>query len=242
MSFVATTFRIHRWLGWLVGMQVALWVLGGLLFAWLPFQEIVKGRALVVPPVVQLPADALARAAFAQGQAEPGAAITAISAVATPRGPALKLSWAGRDQPQWLPADGKPWQDELTETQVRDFVNPLLRGGATVVSVARVDRVPLRWGLVDEVAGRRDLWRIGLDDAWSSRIYLQGATGEWVATRNEAWVAYDFFWRLHIMDYSGGEDFNGGLLRAAALLAWGLVLAGLVLAARALLRQLRRGR
>ncbi len=61
-----------------------------------------------------------------------------------------------------------------------------------------------------------------------------------VAVRTEAWVWYDFFWRLHIMDHAGGEDFNGALLRAASVLAFGLVLAGAVLGVLAARRRLRR--
>ena len=60
-----------------------------------------------------------------------------------------------------------------------------------------------------------------------------------VSRVNGAWVWYDFFWRLHIMDYAGGEDFNGTLLRLASLTALGLVLAGAVLAVLALRRRWR---
>jgi uncharacterized iron-regulated membrane protein len=77
------------------------------------------------------------------------------------------------------------------------------------------------------------------DDAFATRIYLDGRTGEFVTSRNEAWVWYDFFWRLHIMDYAGGEDFNGTLLRVASIAAWGLVMAGAVLAVLAARRRWR---
>ena len=57
--------------------------------------------------------------------------------------------------------------------------------------------------------------------------------------RNEAWVWYDFFWRLHIMDYAEGEGFNGTLFRCASIIAWGLVIAGAVLAVLAARRRWR---
>ena len=80
----------------------------------------------------------------------------------------------------------------------------------------------------------------GLGDALATRIYLDGRTGEFVVSRNEAWVWYDFFWRLHIMDYGGGEDFNNTLLRGASVLSWALVLMGAILAVLALRRAWRR--
>ena len=172
MRLSAITFRIHRWLGWLVGVQVLLWVSGGVFFALVPFQAWVKGVDSVKPPAVLLPA-----------------------------------GWAERAAP-----------------------------------VERLATVPRRLGIVNETGGRGDLWRLRFGDALATRIYLDGRTGEFVVSRNEAWVWYDFFWRLRIMDYEGGEDFNGFLLRSASVVAWMLVIAGAVLAALAARRSWRAAR
>ena len=54
------------WLNWLVALQVVAWVLGGLLFAWLPLQAWVKSADAVAKPQAALPAQwarALASAA-----------------------------------------------------------------------------------------------------------------------------------------------------------------------------------
>ena len=50
VTLSASTFRIHRWLGWLVGVQVLIWVAGGMVFSLLPFQSWVKGGDTVKPP------------------------------------------------------------------------------------------------------------------------------------------------------------------------------------------------
>ena len=47
--------------------------------------------------------------------------------------------------------------------------------------------------------------------------------------RNDAWVFYDAMWRLHIMDYSDGDDFNNTLLRVLTPLALLFVLSGILL-------------
>jgi uncharacterized iron-regulated membrane protein len=108
-----------------------------------------------------------------------------------------------------------------------------------VTAAERVSTIPLRLGIVAETGGRGDLWRVRFDDALATRIYLNGRTGEFVTSRNEAWVWYDFFWRLHIMDYADGENFNGTLLRLASISAFGLAIAGAVLAVLALRRRWR---
>jgi uncharacterized iron-regulated membrane protein len=200
MSLSATTFRIHRWLGWLIGVQVLIWVSGGVVFSLMPFKSWVKGEDTVKPPTVELHVDG--------------------------------------HEPVIVPADGSAWSPP-DEAALRRFAAGLHQAGATVSAVERVASVPLRLGIVAETAGRGNLWRLRFDDALSTRIYLDGRTGEFVTSRNEAWVWYDFFWRLHIMDYADGENFNGTLLRVASVAAWGLVIAGAVLAVLAIRRRWR---
>ncbi|WP_418320955.1 hypothetical protein [Piscinibacter sakaiensis] len=238
MSLAATTFKIHRWLGWLVGIQVMIWVTGGLVFSLLPFKAWVKGGDTVQPPAVTLPAGWVERAAPALHAAAQRGEVAAVAAVATPQGPALRLSYRGGPKPEIVPTDGEAWTPP-DEAAVQRFASALYKGSGTVSAVERIAELPKRLGIVDETAGRRDLWRVRFDDALATRIYLDGRTGEFLTSRNEAWVWYDFFWRLHIMDYAGGEDFNGTLLRIASVTAWGLVAAGAVLAVLALRRRWR---
>jgi hypothetical protein len=238
MSLSATTFKIHRWLGWLVGAQVLVWVIGGVVFSIVPFQDWVKGGAAVTPPVASLPAQAFDRLAPALREQAGADMVAGLAVVATPHGPGVRLSFLGGRPAVILRADGSPLPDP-DAAQVRRFAAGLYRGSASITAVERLAAVPSRLGIVAETGGRGDLWRVQFDDGLGTRIYLKGSTGEFVAVRNEAWVWYDFFWRLHIMDYADGEDFNGTLLRAASLSAIGLVLAGAVLAVLAARRRWR---
>lgn len=72
-------------------------------------------------------------------------------------------------------------------------------------------------------------YRVTLDDPAGTVVYVDAATGDVTARRNDRWRTYDFFWSLHIMDYRGREDFNHWLIRAAALLAMATVASGIVL-------------
>ena len=234
----ATIFRIHRWLGWLIGLQVLIWVTGGVVFSLVPFNPWVKGGDTVKPPTVVLPAGWAERVAPALQTAAQLGDVAAVAAVATPQGPALRLTYRAGPKPVIVPADGTPWTPP-NEAALQRFGAGLYQGQATVTALERVAQVPQRLGIVAETAGRGDLWRLRFDDALATRIYLDGRTGEFVTSRNEAWVWYDFFWRLHIMDYADGEDFNGTLLRVASLAGWALVIAGAVLAALAARRRWR---
>jgi hypothetical protein len=238
VSLSATTFRIHRWLGWLVGLQVLIWIAGGVVFSLVPFTSWVKGGDTVKPPSVVLPAGWPERVAPMLQAAVQRGDVVAVAAVATPQGPALRLSYQAGPDPVIVLADGAVWRPP-DEAAVRRFAVSLYQGRANVTAVERMSTVPSRLGIVAETGGRGDVWRVTFDDALATRIYLNGKTGEFLTSRNEAWVWYDFFWRLHIMDYAGGEDFNGTLLRTASIIAFGLVLAGAVLAVLAVRRRWR---
>jgi uncharacterized iron-regulated membrane protein len=229
VSLSATTFRLHRWLGWLVGVQVLIWVTGGVVFSLLPFQSWVKGSDTVKPPTVVLPDGWAERVAPTLQAAARIGQVSSVVAVATPQGPALRLNYIGEREPVIVPVDGSTWTPP-DEAALRRFAAGMYQGRSAVKAVERVASVPRRLGIVAETGGRGDLWRLRFDDALATRVYLNGRTGEFVTSRNEAWIWYDFFWRLHIMDYADGENFNGTLLRVASVLAWGLVVAGAVLA------------
>ena len=230
-------FRWHRWLAYVVALQVLAWVLGGLLFAWLPFQGWVKGKDWVDAPKQALPADwaqPLARVAAAAAASAPP---LSIASVATAQGPAWRLRSAGGDS--WWSARGEPLPAP-DAAAVASFAKGLYRGPGQLAAVQRLAEAPRRLGLVRELGGKKDVWQARFDDALQTRLYVDVRSGELLAVRNEAWVLYDFFWRLHVMDYSEGEDFNNPLLRTASIAAAALVLTGSVLVTLSLGRAWRR--
>lgn len=234
MSLSARFFRWHRCVGYLVAIQVLAWVLGGLLFAWLQFQPWVKGADVLARPQQALPADwPRALAALTPGRGP----LLSVQTVSTASGPALKLLDAQGEQ--WLSAAGGelPWPDAGA---VGRYARTLYRGDGALQTVQQLQDVPRRMGIVRELGERNGVWLAHFDDRLRTRLYFDVRSGELLALRNDAWVVYDFFWRLHVMDYEGGEDFNNALLRGASIAALGLVLTGLTLAGLALRRAWRR--
>jgi hypothetical protein len=234
MRLSPALFRIHRWLAWLVGLQVLAWMLSGLLFAWLPFQPWVKGHEVAHAPKLVLPPDWAARSSQALAAMGAEAAPEQLQAVMTAQGPALKLGPA-----RWLRLDGQPWREPQAD-EVAAFARQLYRGEGAFQGVQRLAEVPAQLGIVKELAGRRDVWQVRFDDGLHTRLYFHGASGEYLTVRTRAWVWFDFFWRLHILDIADGEDFNGTLLRVATLAFFGLTVAGLLLSLLAIRRATRR--
>ena len=81
MSLSATTIRIHRSLGWLIGLQVLVWITGGVVFSLVPFNPWVKGGNTVKPPAIVLPVGWAERVAPALQAAAQLGEVAAVDAV-----------------------------------------------------------------------------------------------------------------------------------------------------------------
>lgn len=75
-----------------------------------------------------------------------------------------------------------------------------------------------------EYRGVLPAWRVSFGDADGTRIYVAAETGRLTSVRTGMWRLYDFFWGLHIMDWTEHERFNTPWLNAFA--AGGLVFGG----------------
>lgn len=223
MNLQRTAFRVHRVMSYFVFAQVLAWVTGGVVFALLPFDGVVKGGAYVTKPE---PVLSEGWAAAVAGPLSGLRGVKHVGAFASPWGPALRVRHEGGETR--LRADGRALPD-ADSASVAAAARAIYRGPGALAEVRRVERAARRLGIVDETGGRRDLWRARFGDRLGTRLYFDGPSGEYLTVRNEAWVAYDFFWRLHIMDYGGGEDFNNLPLRVFAVSALGFALSGAVL-------------
>jgi ferredoxin len=72
-------------------------------------------------------------------------------------------------------------------------------------------------------------WRVNFDDEESTSIYVSASSGEVLQRRNSYWRTFDFFWMLHIMDYSGHQDFNHPLIILFALTAIWIGISGMII-------------
>lgn len=229
MRLHPTLFKLHRWLAYLVGLQILLWVAGGVVFSVLPFEAWVKGGAVASKPVAALPATALQIIGPALAEAELAQAQVFVG----PQGSGLKA----RSGENWRHFDAQGRELAPPDAPaIAEFAQRIYRGEGRLLGVLRADDAQRRLGIVAETSHFHNLWQARFDDRLATRLYFDSGSGEFLFVRNEAWVLYDFFWRLHLMDYQGGEDFNNTLLRVFALSALAFALTGIGLSLFALRR------
>ncbi|WP_421321042.1 hypothetical protein [Aeromonas veronii] len=223
-QFKKTILKLHKYLAYIIFVQFSLWVLGGVVFAIIPFNEIIKSEGVVTKPVVNLPSGWQANLSLLNDEG-----IINISTFVSATGPAYRLHLSSGAEIT-TSIDGKPLPPVL-DKQVLNFAKNIYKGKGEAVYVRYLTSSQYRLGIVDEMYGKKGVWQVGFADDYDSRLYFDGESGEYLKARNKYWVIYDFFWRLHTMDYKNGEDINNLMLRLSSIAAFIFVLSGVLLSA-----------
>ena len=217
MKFPNALTSVHKWIGVVVGIQVLLWIAGGLVMSAFPI-ELVRGEtqtATIEPTPIE--ADEFSidlRSAIAS--AGPVSALKTLRVAGR-----LYLQAERIDRPAILidTRDGH-MIDRVDEATAREVADLDFTGDGKIVAAALTSEVST------EFRGALPVWRIRFDDTRETTIYVSPATGQVIARRNDIWRLYDFFWMLHIMDYKERVNFNHALLIGASALALGLAATG----------------
>ena len=215
--------KLHKWLGLIIGLQLVLWAVSGVMFAWLDRDAV----------------DAAGSVRTAE--------TSALSPTLVKQEP---TKWLGDYPAQEIYdvraislADRWVWRVEL-----RDRVElRALEDGALV----KVDQEWLRRLALSRYAGGGRLvaatlqlqpdtasratgpvWQAQFDDPQRTALYFAADDGHFIAARTASWRLYDFFWMLHTMDYRGRDNFNNPLIVLIGFATLWLSISGVLLLTR----------
>ncbi len=220
MRFSHVVAFLHKWIGLIVGIQIVLWISGGVIMSWFPIED-VRGEHNV-------------------SEQEP-APLTADRAY-LPLEQVLAVHGGGDTGQVTL----RPWLDRVVyEVRGEEIV---LVDAVTGAALSPVDEANAAAVARADFAGEGDIiftellsetnleyrgpvpvWRFDFSDSEDTHLYVSPDTGRIVARRNATWRLFDFFWMLHIMDYENREDFNHPLLITASITAFVMVFMGIIL-------------
>lgn len=194
---------LHKWLSLLVGLQILLWTVSGLVFAWLEHDVVTAHDALQQPPSLTLDSAVavLEPAAMLARRAGPPPLDVTLLPVAT--------EWVFRIRTTQhvelrRASDGKAFA--VTEPLVRVLANSRYAGTGSLRQVV------LRQPPVLEARDAGAVWEASYDDPARTALYFSATDGSFVAARNDTWRLFDIFWMLHTMDFRGRDDFNNPLV------------------------------
>ncbi len=220
MNLLRVSTQLHKWIGLVVGVQVLFWVAGGVVMTVLPIETVRSEHHLAEVRPVPLPLEELLPAAEAARRA--GVAPVEAQLKTTPRGPVWSLK-AAEGEPVIVSATTGLPPAPLTDAEARAFAGAAYRGEGRPIAARLYAAAP------PETGRTGPLWRVDFDDAEKTSFYLHARTGEVVSRRSNVWRFYDAFWRLHVMDWKNGENFNHPLIVVASLLTLVIVITGFVL-------------
>ena len=211
--------KLHRWLGLFLGIQVILWISGGVVMSVISIDK-VRGTDRAQPPdqrIFSVDSPLLSPTEVARQLGLKG--IT--GAVLSWRLDRAVYRLDTGDEVVVADAVTGKRLAPLTAEEARAVAEADYAGDASVAAVTRQEEAIL------EIRGREPpLWRVEFDDGRRTTIYVDPESGMVAARRNRLWRIYDVFWMLHIMDYRARDDFNHPLLVGSAAVAWFLATSG----------------
>jgi uncharacterized iron-regulated membrane protein len=212
--------QIHKWLALVVGLQVLGWVAGGVVMTVIPIERVRGEHHVAAFQPAPLPGEGVV------GYAEAATALGVTPVEAT-----LKSTLRG---PLWVLKDAGG-RTHVADARTGRHVAPLPAAEARFLAGAQYEGKgaagrPRWFETPPQEAGKPGpLWAVDFDDAEKTRFYVSPETGEVVSRRSDVWRLYDLFWRIHILDFKEGENFNHPLIIAAAVLTLPVVVTGLIL-------------
>lgn len=221
MTFLGVSLQLHKWIALVVGLQVLFWTAGGLVMTAIPIERVRSEHHMDKTPPAPLVFSNVLSAEEAVRRSGL-AASTSANLKSTPRGPVWVIG-AAKGDPRVIDAiTGRPLSP-LSEAEARRLAAKAYVGTGRPVS-ARFHQVAPK-----ETGRKGALWRVDFNDAERTSFYVAPDTGEVVTRRSNVWRFYDFFWRLHILDFKDGDNFNHPLLIGLTALTLPMVLTGFVL-------------
>ena len=220
-----TVTLMHKWLGLIVGLQLLLWLISGLVFSLLDPAK-VSGRHLVAEqPVssVMAPGALLGHEAIAARYAS--GSVLEIKLIHNLGRPHYRTETRSlvelRDARSGYLFEVD--SDVAAQVAARDYAgDDNLLGRPVWMDTANLEARK----------HRGPMWRVDAADAFATSLYISAQDGRVLERRNDTWRLFDFFWMLHTMDYRGRDDFNNPLVITVGLASLWLVGSGMVLLSR----------
>jgi hypothetical protein len=220
MSFKAFSIQLHKWVALVVGIQLFLWVAGGLVMSWFDIDEVHGDLTKAAVELKPLRWGRVVAVDAIIGQIS--APIAELSLSTGFFGPQYRLTDVAGVVHHFDAQTGEPLS-AIDANQAVEIAVANYSGDGAGQAALRVDQNST------EYHGRLPAWRVDFDDKAATTLYVAADNGDVVTRRNRIWRIYDFAWMLHIMDYRERTDFNHPLLVGASALAFLVALSGVYL-------------
>ena len=218
MTVTKIVQRVHLWAGLILGIQIFLWMLSGVVMTWFDLDLVRGERAAFSSPAPELDA---------RNYASPGGVIAQLDGASR-----VELRYfRGRPVYEVEGVVDAALFDALSGEKISPLTETIARtiAKSDFIGDGDVERMILLHNPPHEYKGPTPVWRADFNDRLNTRIYVSPDTGRVLARRNDVWRLYDFFWMIHIMDYDARQNFNNPLVKGFALASLLFAFSGLIM-------------
>ena len=220
--------RVHRYLGLVIGIQLFLWTLSGLIFSWNSIQS-VRGEHLIrEQPIMNLKTFELRDVRRILDELSPEETVVSVTVKAMLDRPIYELTTERNGKSNYILVDGMSGEQisPINEETAKMIAQNDFAEDVDVRSVELIESA----GSHSEYRGKElPAYRVVLEHPTDTAIYVSAKRGVVTTRRNNQWRMFDFFWMLHTMDYQGRDNFNHWILKTVSILGLVTVLSGFVL-------------
>ncbi len=210
--------KLHRWSALLVGVQIILWILSGIIMTWFHIDVVRGDKHAAIAGPVELAAHNLIAPGGIIAQSE-GALTLELknfdgSPVYITHGNGADHMYNALTGEKLSPLD----KNTITTIANRDYI-----GDSKVKHARLLTKTP------KEYRGPLPVWQVEFSNNLKTRLYISPVSGEVLSRRNKIWRLYDFMWMLHIMDYDERENHNNLLIKFFSMTSLFFVFSGIFL-------------
>lgn len=215
--------KIHKWMGIVVGVQVLIWVVSGMIISILNHQ-VASGnstkQAIQNMDTSEVSADLYPLEKLAIDKN------LQLMSISLERVGTLLIYYV-ETQSFSLAFDAITGQTfVLNQAEAVQIAQQSYKGDG-----APVESIFLEMGS-EEVPNNQMVWRVNFDDDLQTRVYISGLNGKVMAHRNKYWAIVDFLLMLHFMDYAKVQGFNNPQIIFFGFLTLWLTISGSILVVR----------
>ncbi|CCQ11179.1 hypothetical protein PALB_20530 [Pseudoalteromonas luteoviolacea B = ATCC 29581] len=213
--------KVHKWLGYLLALQLLAWLLGGLVMSAIPLEKVhgkhLANRTLENPYSLS---DYTAWQNITWSAHQTTSKVELLHFLNTPL---IKITHQ-TGEIAWLNGRTALPFEPPTEADIRkQAMAHLMVKDSPIRSVKHLSNGPAEAGHKDNI------WQVIIADSLETTLYFDAQSGLLTTVRSHLWRIFDFFWMLHIMDYDERENFNNPLLISFAATSVLFCIAGIVL-------------
>jgi ferredoxin len=216
MSLISQFKRLHKWIALVVGAQLVIWIISGLVFSFIDHQ-LVNGNSIYKAKQINEFEEAIDFASIIQRYPK----ATKIKQYSLLKKPVVIVSMQDTEV---LYDIEKEIEVEISESLLRQIAELAYQGGG------ELSQMTLQTVRNDENRGMPlPVWQLNYDDQFSTHLYFSASTAQFLGVRTDHWRVFDFFIMLHFMDYADRGNFNTPLIIFFALVMFLFSISGMLL-------------